>query len=507
MRERAKLFALVLVTLTLLLMAPKCLAWSESNNFILDDASIAPNFTGDSGNQSITATVSPLQNSQSASNTLNEAGVTIKAVLPTPLAPSLQAVDGVTKVLNVKISLGDNDRASRVQLRLVSTDGTYTGYFIPNSQAVSVSDSWVGYNSWGEEWRQLKELDVNKQYRAQVRVKTDDFSVSEFSAFSEVVTPNGILTAETGTPTSSVLPKSWQTSRAKSLLTAIATALLPLTAAALIIQAGAAISIIGELLLNLLGRLLASLLSLAQLVALAGRKKIFGQIMDSKTKKPVPGAQVSLLRPDTRRVLDMQTTDQYGRYYFIANNKQPYLLTINKEGFDYWEQVLHYKINRRIYLGESLENDVPLLKDKFKKTKLMRGLETIRVPLLLIGSISWLGVFIQQQSVLTWGLGVYYVLAWVLEIYIRIQPRPFGLVVAATTNEPLSLVVVRIYNNVHKLIETVIGDEQGRFKTLLQPGRYNFTFAKQGYKPNELNGIIIDRHLASLKVDVTMYRV
>lgn len=511
MKARARIFGLIVALAPLLLVAPKCLAVSESNNFILEDASIAPNFSGETSGQSMTATVSPFQNSQSASDTLEEAGVTIKAVLPTPPAPSLDVVNGVPTILNIRVLLGDNDRASRVQVRLVSIDGTYTGYFVPNSQAVSVGDSWVSFDSWGEEWRQLKSLDVNQQYRAQVRVKLDDFTVSEFSTFSSAVIPNGVSTGAPGStgenPAKNALPKSLQTNWAKNLLTFIATALIPLTAIALVAQAGVVFSIIGELLVNLLGRLLASLLSLSQFFAIAGRKKLFGQILDSKTKKPLPGAQVSLLRPDTRRVLDVQTTDQYGRYYFIANTNQPYLLTVKKEGFDYWEQVLHYKINRRVYLGEILENDVPLLRDKFKKTKLMKALEAIRVPLLIIGSVSALGIFIQQQSTLTWSLGVYYILAWILEIYIRMQPRPFGLVVAATTNEPLSLVVVRIYNNVHKLVETVIGDEQGRFKTLLKPGRYSFTFAKQGYQPTELNRVIIDRHLASLEVDATMDRV
>lgn len=526
MLTRARYFGLMLVSISLILTASKCLARSESNNYILDDASIAPNYTGEAFNQSLSATLGPLQNSQGNNTYLEESGVTIKAVLPTPPAPTLQGFDGTATVLNIKIAIGDNDRASLVQVRLVSTDGTYTAYFVPNSQAVSASDSWLSYSSWGDEWRKLEGLDTTKQYRAQVRVKTDDFTVSEFSPFSSEATPNGIQTEATGfsgnSPSnnpasdtannpannpSQFLPKSLQTTQAKNLLTAIATALIPLTTVALIAQAGVAISIIGEILINLLGRLLASLLSLSQFFAIAGRKKLFGQIIDGKTKKPVPSAQVSLLRPDTRRVLDVQVTDQYGRYYFIANNHQPYLLTVKKEGFDYWEQVIHHKVNRRIYLGESLENDIPLLHSKLKRSRLMKWLADLRVPLLLIGSSSWLAIFMQQESVLTWGLGVYYLLAWLLEIYIRMQPRPYGLVVAALTNEPLALVVVRVYNDVHRLVETLIGDDRGRFKTLLKPGRYSFTFAKQGFKPVELNGIIIDRHLASLKVDAAMDRV
>ena len=63
---------------------------------------------------------------------------------------------------------------------------------------------------------------------------------------------------------------------------------------------------------------------------------------------------------------------------------------------------------------------------------------------------------------------------------------------------------LRIFDINKRLIETVIGDESGRFRTLIRPGVYEFSFAHQNYEPQVIPKVKIDQKLSSLKIDARM---
>ena len=62
--------------------------------------------------------------------------------------------------------------------------------------------------------------------------------------------------------------------------------------------------------------------------------------------------------------------------------------------------------------------------------------------------------------------------------------KPSGKVIDETTNEPLPLTVVRIFEEKKNwLLATKVTDKEGRFHFLLAPGQYYLTFSRAGYQP------------------------
>lgn len=70
-----------------------------------------------------------------------------------------------------------------------------------------------------------------------------------------------------------------------------------------------------------------------------------------------------------------------------------------------------------------------------------------------------------------------------LLLFRRRQRRGWGLVYNSITKQPVDLAVIRVYLAESKrLTRTVVTDKQGRYKFILNPGKYTLTITKSGWK-------------------------
>lgn len=427
------------------------------------------------------------------------AGSADAATLPTPLAPTLSLSESQA-ALHLEVHLGENDPHVEVQVRLINRNGSHI--YVTPTDVITDETQWYSSVSWGGvAGKELSSVPADS-YTAQVRAKAGDFGLSEWSAESSVVTltAGGPVTTTTtpdvGVPASlqgllQALQRLIQNSGLTQPAGLAALLLVPLTALAFLPHFIAASGFLLHLLLELL----------RQLLAFFYKRRSYGVVYDGSGRKPLVGAVVEIMRPETRQHLDSQITDTKGRYYFLDNKRVMYLVRVTHPQFEPFEQLVRGHVNIGIYLGRSIEFNQALLLRQSRRTALLEVVGALRVWLLVIGTVAWGWLFMGgNQEGIGYILGVYYVLAWLLELSIQRQPRPYGVVVNAKTAEPLGLTVVRITNHKGQRISSVVCDEKGRFKTWLHPGTYRLDFSKSGFVPTKIEAMHINNSQRSMEI-------
>lgn len=491
----------------------------ESDGYVLDGAGWrSVPATGEATDYSLNGSVGFGQGGfDSSANTLR-AGSSDPDVAPTPPAPILSVVTTQTGTLHLVVVLGANDPDVLVQVRL--TDGTGVVRYVSPSGSTTNAESWSPYVAWdSSQGRDLTSLS-SFGYRASVRLKEGDFTLSEWSDQSASVTP----LSSVGKPVTPLLGIIKLPASVENLVTAVhkalqkrglvgvaqavATLLVPITALAVLSQIASMGGLLFEVLFAVINRLLGALLSGLQFLAFYRKRRVFGVVYDGTTRQPLRGATVEVMTPNTRRLIDSQTTDEKGRYYFLEDPHTSYVVRIHHPRFEPLERTVRGHVNMLVYLGSKIEYDpVRLLRQSARGAWLNR-INAVRLWLLVVGTVAWATLlFGDYANWVGYALGWYYIAAWSLELYVRRQPRPYGLVINAATGEVLGLVVVRVVNNRGKVVSTLVCDDQGRFATWLQPGVYDFAFSKAGFKPTHVPSTHISRSLKSLEVTARLQPV
>jgi 5-hydroxyisourate hydrolase-like protein (transthyretin family) len=480
-----------LLLLLLLLWPATGQAVLESQDFILEQPTFNYGSAAtSSSSHDLFGTVGSGGLSDSA-DAQSESGATQQNVLPTPAAPILQ-IKGDNS-LRISVAIDSSIAYADVQVEVRRESGDTPVYYDINGQISDIYNSWGPAASWGEGVL-ITELKIGETYVVRARARAETESVSEWSGVSQIklgstLVGGGILPPELTEPI-----KIWLETPVGQVAATLAEKLLvPIAAALIVAQAVAAASLLGQLLLDLILKLLASLSPLSQFWVFFKRRRPYGRVIDGSTKRPVVGAHVTLLRPDTKTVLDTQITDQDGRYLFTLTERQSYLLRVEAPQFDTFERLYRGEaVNREITLGMSLEFNAHLLRRHQRFDRTLAILNAWRLPLLLMGTGMWLLLYIRDGGFVLW-LGIYYALAWLLEVAIRTQPSPYGIITDQATNQPLSGAVVRVFNQDEKLVLTFVTSSNGRFATLLRSGRYEIRVSHSGYQTSVLPRVLFTR--------------
>jgi hypothetical protein len=279
---------------------------------------------------------------------------------------------------------------------------------------------------------------------------------------------------------------------------------VPVLVATAVVQVIAAGGLIGQLAIDLLLKMIAAVSPLSQFFVFFKRKKPFGRVIDSKHRRPVVGARVMLLNPETKVVIDTQTSDADGRYVFAVDSQTSYLLRIEANQYDLFEHLYRgTSVNRETSLGLALEYDAPQLRRRQRIDRTVVVMNAWRLPLLVVGTLMWLMLYIRDGGFTVW-LGAYYALAWLLEVIIHTQPSPFGVVTDQATNRPLGGSVVRIFNAEGRLVLTFVTSANGRFRTLLRSGVYQIRVSHVGYQAVALQRVKFTKQgtLKAIKVSL-----
>ncbi|MFA6131999.1 MAG: fibronectin type III domain-containing protein [Patescibacteria group bacterium] len=240
-------------------------------------------------------------------------------------------------------------------------------------------------------------------------------------------------------------------------------------------------------------------------ILLLGRRKrkSYGVVYNAFTKAPLDLATVRLYSVAENKLVRSRVTDKGGKYFFMVQPGK-YRISINKSGYEFPSSILSGKKDDGIYLdvyhGEEIEvteKDVVITpnipiepvaieeKKEVSSVKRIRALRTVQHWFALAGIFVSIFVFLVQMSIWTGvALGVQLVVFLLIRrLATSKKPKSWGIVYDQKTQRPIGNVVVRIFEpKYHKLLETGLTDNQGRYTFLLGPSEYSSTFEKTGYE-------------------------
>jgi len=219
------------------------------------------------------------------------------------------------------------------------------------------------------------------------------------------------------------------------------------------------------------------------------KRSPWGQLINQWTNQPIQGANVAIIESQFQKIKESQITDSEGRFGFLVAPGS-YYLKIQKTGFI-------PKITNIFSVGENPEQlnlkisltqsgiRVSVLKQKI--IRILQGINNffyaLNPYLLIFGTLISAAVFLVVPAKFNLMVLLVYLLMDLIKLFLSIRTfKSFGMVVDKTSQVPLALSVVRLFN-VEKnwLMGTRVTDERGRFNFLLLPGSYYMTCTKDAY--------------------------
>jgi len=259
-------------------------------------------------------------------------------------------------------------------------------------------------------------------------------------------------------------------------------------------------------------------------LGLFARRRPWGVVYDSVTKKPISGAVVKILESGGEKVRETRVSDSQGRFGFLVD-KGIYQIIVRKEGYIFPSKKINLNdkgsdgFYPHAYLGGNVKMKVGFLglniPVDMKKAvevknsymiflKTIKFFERIRLPLLIFGTVLVAINLIFFHSVVDFVILGLYVFLWFLELYNRRKAKPWGEVKDAY-GDPLDLAVVRFFNAENsKLITTAITNKKGRFYVLLPAGEYYYTAIRGGYRFNKSKNFKISKIKKPPAIKVTL---
>ena len=273
----------------------------------------------------------------------------------------------------------------------------------------------------------------------------------------------------------------------------------PQTAAVAIVPIALAGASTMPLAVNLLGNLFAYPI----LIPSWSRRKKWGVVYDSKTKKPVRGARIKIFSEPDGKMRSSAVTPSGGTFSLIVAPGK-YSVTVTANGYIFPSKVVtgstdgqysavyhggvfetHSQSGGESELNISIPLDQTTLPVWDDKTVLairfiQRIFAIIRIPLLLIGSAFALLALYRLPSVLSYVVSGFYCILWIIELRNMFRPHGYG-VVLDDRKTALPLVLIRAVNDKGKIVATMVSTQGGKFSAHLSQGQYKFDAVKSGY--------------------------
>lgn len=263
--------------------------------------------------------------------------------------------------------------------------------------------------------------------------------------------------------------------------------------------------------------------SFLEFLGIRKRRRPWGVVYESLSKKPIAGAVVKIIESDSQRVRETRITDNEGRFGFLVE-KGIYNLTVAKNGFSFPSQKINLNTKGsdgyypKVYLGGNLKVKegflglnipIDMLAEEQSRGRLLflrfiRFFERLRLPILIIGTVLALVNFYLFRSVVDFIIIFVYLLLWAFEIWNLRKIKPYGQV-NDQEKKLLDLVILRFFRaDNSRLVVTCISDSHGRFYVLLPEGKYYFTAMKGGYLPYKSEEISVSRIQGAPEIKITM---
>lgn len=287
-------------------------------------------------------------------------------------------------------------------------------------------------------------------------------------------------------------------------LSVLGTALMLAFATGLFVGAGAGLSAglgFGVYTLAAVGIYILYLFTEPLRALLGGRRKGWGVVYNSLSKKPIDLAIVRLFNAEGK-LLKTRITDKNGRFQFLIDEDAEVRLQVVKNGFTFPSTLLNGvkedSAYDHLYYGEPLQAkakdpiipnipmDPPEIDgsvDAFNKRRFKKRLGKM---LSLIGAAVSVVTAIMYPSWLTIGLVVLHVLLYML--FARLAgaklPPAWGRVFDVRSKNPLPATIARIFDKQYnRLLDMTQSDPKGRYSFLADKSVFYATFEHPDYAP------------------------
>lgn len=244
-------------------------------------------------------------------------------------------------------------------------------------------------------------------------------------------------------------------------------------------------------------------------LALFGKKKkrkYYGAVYDSITKRPLSLGIVRVFSLQTQKLVSTIVTDQQGRYdvllppgdYRIEALKPEYLFPsqiVHSASDGVYQNVYQSEQGLQVKEAEFIVPDIPLDQIDLDKTwqaasavkklwfAMQKAGRVLALPILLAGFILSIFILAAVPSVLNWLISLIYLLLLLLQFVLRPKSeRPWGVVYESSTQSPLALVSLQLIDSSFgKVVESRLSDYKGRFSFFPEPGKYQLKASKEGF--------------------------
>jgi hypothetical protein len=253
------------------------------------------------------------------------------------------------------------------------------------------------------------------------------------------------------------------------------------------------------------------------------RKKEWGVVYDSITKRPIDLAVIRVFDAKTNRLLQTRVTDRNGRYHFVLESGD-YYVVVQKQEYAFPSALLreasadekytdlYYGKPVKITEKRSLTMNIPVDPDKKmvsnRRALFAHFMRRAQYLLLFTGPVfAAISLIVKPQP---WVLAVMVAHLIGLGLYLRIMLPPalkdWGAIKVMNTDKPLKRAVTRIFDSrFNKLLDIQVTDSKGRYSFLAGNNIYYVTAEKEGFVPRKSDFIDLRRNEDGGFVNLDMY--
>ncbi|MFA5358777.1 MAG: right-handed parallel beta-helix repeat-containing protein [Patescibacteria group bacterium] len=232
------------------------------------------------------------------------------------------------------------------------------------------------------------------------------------------------------------------------------------------------------------------------------RKRKYGVIYNSLSKKPIDLAIVRLYDNVTNKLVATAVTDSHGRYSFLADPGE-YYIKVQSPNYVFPSSTLGQKIKDHdyadLYYGapvrttdqsSSLTLNIPLDPNIPTKTdkEVLRAdmIKKFKAFIAHFGLILSFGSLIISPNKLVLLVVVFHILLFIFfrRIATTHKPKSYGVIFDQDTKKAINKTILRIFDNQYnKLLATAVANSKGQYNFLVGPNVYYLTANHPSYQP------------------------
>lgn len=246
-----------------------------------------------------------------------------------------------------------------------------------------------------------------------------------------------------------------------------------------------------------------------------GKTPAWGIAYDAVNKRPIENAIIRVFSEPSGRLKSTIRSNKNGAFGFILPAGK-YSLVASKSWFEFPSRLVIGAIDGKfqgVYKGgvfdvsgdgqQKAQVNINIPLDRTTLTTfdifhvktlatISRFFQVIRVPIMILGTISVSYLLVTSHRTIDYVIGVLYVGLWALEIKDMIKKRSYGLVRDRMGN-PVAMAMIRAFDIKGQLKNTVVTGEDGKFQLNLDPGEYRLDVSRGGFKSVRTQSFRIDK--------------